>query len=192
MTERSPDPFFFGYGSLVNRATHDFPRPARARVRGWARTWKRTRLRQVAFLTATRDETAEIEGLIAAVPGADWAALDAREYAYDRHRVVEIDHDHPAEVTVQIYATKPEHHTDGSEEHPILLSYLDTVIQGYLREFGEAGATRFFETTQGWEAPVFDDRKAPIYPRHQHLTVEERLFVDEALRHLGVRRLTAL
>jgi cation transport regulator ChaC len=72
------DPFFFGYGSLVNRDTHDFPHPARARVRGWARTWKRTKLRKVAFLTAVEAPGAQIEGLIAAVPGADWAALDPR------------------------------------------------------------------------------------------------------------------
>ncbi|MBY6202764.1 gamma-glutamylcyclotransferase [Maritalea mobilis] len=192
MSDSTPDPFFFGYGSLVNRATHDFPNPAKARVTGWARTWKRTRLRQVAFLTAMREDGAEIEGLIAAVPSADWAALDAREYAYDRHAVERIDHDHPAPVSVQIYATKPEHHTDGSEEHPILLSYLDTVVQGYLREFGEAGARRFFETTHGWEAPVFDDRREPIYPRHQTLSIDETLFVDDALRTLGVRRLTRL
>jgi hypothetical protein len=192
MSDTKPDPFFFGYGSLVNRATHDFPSATRARVTGWTRTWKRTRLRQVAFLTATRDEGAVIEGLIAAVPGADWAALDAREYAYDRHAVARIDHDHPNPVTVQIYATKPEHHTDGSEEHPILLSYLDTVVQGYLREFGEAGAQHFFDTTHGWEAPVLDDRAAPVYPRHQTLTSEERLLVDDALRALGVRRLSRL
>ena len=46
------DPFFFGYGSLVNRSTHDYPRATRARVRGWARSWKQTNLRKVAFLTA--------------------------------------------------------------------------------------------------------------------------------------------
>jgi cation transport regulator ChaC len=88
------DPFFFGYGSLVNRDTHAFPHVARARVRGWARTWKRTRLRKVAFLTAVEAPGIEIEGLIAAVPDADWVALDAREYAYHRLPVLEIDHEH--------------------------------------------------------------------------------------------------
>ncbi len=191
---KKTDPFFFGYGSLVNRDTHDFPQAARARVRGWSRTWKRTKLRQVAFLTAVEAPGAEIEGLIAAVPGADWDALDAREYAYDRHAVIEIDHEHDAErsLEVHIYRTKPEHDTDGSEEHPILLSYLDTVIQGYLTEFGEAGARRFFETTAGWEAPVFDDRADPVYSRVTRLTSDERTFVDDELRLRGVRRITRL
>jgi hypothetical protein len=188
------DPFFFGYGSLVNRGTHAFPRAARARARGWARMWKRTRLRKLAFLTAVEAPGQEIEGLIAAVPGADWAALDLREYAYDRHKVVEIDHDHGAEtpLDVQIYRTKPEHDADGSDEHPILLSYLDTVVQGYLTEFGEAGARRFFETTAGWEAPVLDDRAEPIYSRVTRLTTDERDFVDAELRLRDVRRITRL
>jgi hypothetical protein len=162
------DPFFFGYGSLVNRGTHDFPQVARARVRGWARTWKRTKLRQVAFLTAVEAPGQEIEGLIAAVPGADWAALDAREYAYDRHAVIEIDHDHGPEprLDVHIYRTKPEHDTDGSEEHPILLSYLDTVIQGYLTEFGEAGA-RGSSTPPGVGGARFRrPGRAGLFPRH--------------------------
>ncbi|MCU4655014.1 gamma-glutamylcyclotransferase [Roseibacterium sp. SDUM158016] len=187
------DPFFFGYGSLVNRDTHAFPHVARARVRGWARTWKRTRLRKVAFLTAVEAPGIEIEGLIAAVPDADWVALDAREYAYHRLPVLEIDHEHaPHALDVQIYRTKPEHDTDGSEEHPILLSYLDTVIQGYLREFGEAGARRFFETTGGWEAPVFDDRATPVYTRATAISPEERDFVDAELTLRGARRITRL
>ncbi len=179
------DPFFFGYGSLVNRATHDFPRAARARVRGWARTWKRTRLRKVAFLTAVEAPGVEIDGLIAAVPGADWTALDEREWAYHRLPVTEITHEHGTVPDVQIYRTKPEHDTDATEEHPILLSYLDTVIQGYLREFGEAGAIGFFETTQGWDAPILDDRTEPVYARAQVLTREERDFVDERLAQLS-------
>lgn len=185
-------PFFFGYGSLVNRATHDYPDVAKARLRGWARTWKRTRLRQVAFLTAVRAPGAEIDGVIAAVPDADWTALDAREYAYDRHEVTDLDHGAPGQPSVSIYATKPEHHTDASEEHPILLSYLDTVIQGYLREFGEAGAAGFFDSTLGWDAPVLDDRAAPIYPRATEVSGDERAVVDAALAARGVRRLTSL
>jgi len=191
---KTSDPFFFGYGSLVNRNTHDFPHPARARVRGWTRTWKRTKLRRVAFLTAVETPGAEIDGLIAAVPGADWAALDAREHAYDRHAVLDIDHDHGRDLIldVHIYRTKPEHDTDATDEHPILLSYLDTVIQGFLTEFGETGAHRFFETTQGWDAPVLDDRARPVYPRATPLNAQERAFVDDALRLLDVRRIKTL
>lgn len=179
------DPFFFGYGSLVNRATHDFPRPARARVTGWARTWKRTRLRKAAYLTAVEAPDMSIDGLIAAVPGADWTALDQREHAYHRLPVAQITHDHGHLPDIQIYRTRPEHDTDATDEHPILLSYLDTVIQGYLREFGAAGAQGFFDTTAGWDAPILNDRAAPVYSRAQPLEADERACVDDNLERLS-------
>jgi cation transport regulator ChaC len=178
-------PHFFGYGSLVNRATHDYPRAGPARVRGWARAWRGTALRRVAYLSAVEAPGSEIEGLIAAVPGGDWSALDARERAYARHPVAMVEHDHPEDLSVMIYKVEP-HHVSHAAPHPILLSYLDTVVQGYLREFGEAGAARFFETTTGWEAGIHDDRADPVYPRAQATTERERALVDAALRDLGV------
>lgn len=46
----------------------------------------------------------------------------------------------------------------------VLLSYLDVVVQGYFREFGRKGVVHFFEMTEGWHAPVLNDRANPIYP----------------------------
>lgn len=182
------DPFFFGYGSLVNRATHDFAEAYTARLTGWRRVWRHTALRPVAFLTAEPAEGVEIDGLIAAVPGNDWTALDAREHAYDRNHVTEITrHGVRRAVAIQVYAIPDGKHGRPDETHPVLLSYLDTVVQGYLREFGEAGVTRFFETTAGWDAPILDDRRNPVYPRHQQLHGDERALVDERLRDVGAR-----
>lgn len=173
-----PAPRFFGYGSLVNQATHDFPNAKPIRVKGWARAWRHTGLRDVAFLTAVPDPLAEIDGLSAEVPKADWAALDAREFAYERMPL-------PDPHGMAIYAI-PEHlHAPASIAHPILLSYLDVVVQGYLQEFGEAGAAMFFATTHGWDAPILNDRAAPVYPRHQVLTPAQTEFVDDALHDLG-------
>lgn len=181
------DPYFFGYGSLVNRATHAYASAHTARVSGWRRTWKGTTLRRVAYLTAEPAHGEEIEGLIAAVPGHDWAALDERERAYARHRVSHsVAHGAPQAVDIQIYSVEPRHAAPRPHDHPILLSYLDTVIQGYLREFGEAGALRFFDTTDGWDLAVLNDRAQPIYPRAQKLTPEETGFVDRQLGRLAV------
>lgn len=181
------DPLFFGYGSLVNRSTHTYPGARRARAQGWRRLWRHLEGREIAVLTAIPDTSSEIEGLIASVPGADWAALDLREAAYDRVPGAGILHDAgPAETA--IYWIPETKHTLSPAPRPVLLSYLDVVVQGYLTEFGEAGAIRFFDTTDGW-GPIRDDREAPVYPRHQTLTADERAFVDDQIAQRGLIRL---
>jgi len=180
--------YFFGYGSLVNQDTHAYRGVHPAQLKGWRRVWRHTTLREVAYLTVVPDDDAQIDGLIAEVPDMDWAALDIREGAYDRvpaaHQVV-----HPLSHAshIAVYAIPEGKHGTPSAPGPVLLSYLDVVVQGYLREFGEDGATRFFETTHGWDAPVLDDRHAPLYPRHCQLSTDEQQFVDAHLARLGVQ-----
>ncbi|WGH79548.1 gamma-glutamylcyclotransferase family protein [Jannaschia ovalis] len=162
---------FFGYGSLVNRRTHVYGGDALT-VRGWRRVWRHTPLRPVAFLTAMPDPEAVIDGLAAEVPGGDWTALDAREAAYLRAPLPE----GPA-----IYHIPEGHHGPATEAHPILRSYLDVVVQGYLSEFGREGVARFFDSTAGWDAPIRDDRARPLYSRAQQVTAEETAIVDAEL-----------
>ena len=88
---------------------------------------------------------------------------------------------------ISIYAIPPEHAAAPDKDHPILLSYVDAVLQGYLREFGEAGAERFCATTEGWNTPVLNDRAAPVYPRAQRLTMVEQTFVDDMLLTLRAK-----
>ncbi len=203
-----PTPYFFGYGSLVNRRTHDYSDAHRGAVHGWRRAWRHTPDRDVAFLTAVPCPHSQIEGLIAGVPGADWRALDEREFAYDRLPVTEAvrhaagsalaraaetagglqDAAAAPALDIAIYAIPEGRHLPPETAHPILLSYLDVVLQGYLEEFGEDGARRFIETTDGWDAPLLDDRAAPRYPRHQRLSRDELAFVDELIAPLPLRR----
>lgn len=185
MSNTSGDPHFFGYGSLVNRQTHSYENPRAARVTGWHRAWRRSPHRALCYLTAVPDSSDYIEGLIASVPGADWAALDERERAYTRIALgSELSHDGTALETA-IYAIAPGEHHPPTDENPVLLSYLDVVVQGYFREFGVDGVTHFFETTEGWNAPILDDRADPIYPRTQVLSAEEIALVDEGLSKLS-------
>ncbi|MCR9146649.1 MAG: gamma-glutamylcyclotransferase [Rhodobacteraceae bacterium] len=183
--------YFFGYGSLVNRDTHAFHATRPARLKGWKRMWRKTALREAAFLTVVPDDSAEIDGLIAAVPGGDWAALDLRERAYARrdaaHQITLTDPVDTSTPRIAVYAIDTGAHFAPDRQSPVLLSYLDVVVQGYLREFGEAGVTRFFDTTDGWDAPVLHDRDAPIYPRHTVLSARERALVDDLLNSRGVR-----
>ncbi|KAJ56390.1 hypothetical protein ACMU_05450 [Actibacterium mucosum KCTC 23349] len=177
------DPYFFGYGSLVNRATHDYPDIHRATIGGWRRVWHSLAHRDVAILSV-EPAKGQIDGLIAAVPGQDWAALDQREIQYARHPAPDVIHSAPGDISAQIYVVEPAN-IAATAKHPILLSYLDVVLQGFLREFGVPGAERFFDTTAGWDRPILDDRDKPIYPRHQMLDTEERLFVDLCLSRLS-------
>lgn len=184
--------YFFGYGSLVNRASHSFAGAVPAQLTGWRRIWRHTDLRPVAYLTVVPDAHAEIDGLIAPVPDADWPALDAREAAYIRAPAAhQVRHPLPHSPEIAVYTIPEGMHAAPSRAHPILLSYLDVVVQGYFREFGAAGVQRFFDTTHGWDAPLLDDRSSPHYPRHQSLTDEERELTDRHLDRLGVSLLSS-
>ncbi len=175
--------YFFGYGSLVNRKTHNFTGVQRATLKGWRRVWRHTDLRPVAYLTVVPDPAGEVEGLIAEVPDQDWAALDERERAYDRVSATDqITHSLPHSPQIAVYSIPEGKHCTPSETYPVLLSYIDVVVQGHLQEFGKAGVARFFETTDGWDIPVINDRNDPIYPRHQSLTGAEQDLVNQALR----------
>lgn len=181
-------PYFFGYGSLVNVNTHAYGSIRRATAKGWRRAWRHTALRDIAFLTAVPDETSEILGLIASVPNGDWAALDDREFAYERVSITpQVSWDSNDNFDVSIYAIAPDNQNSPSTAHPILLSYLDVVVQGYFREFGTDGVHHFGETTDGWDAPILDDRAAPRYPRAQSLTGYETQLVDDLIATVGAR-----
>ncbi|MDA5093477.1 gamma-glutamylcyclotransferase [Aliiroseovarius sp. KMU-50] len=179
------DPFFFGYGSLVNRRTHAYENAQPARLSGWRRAWRASPLRAVCYLTAVPCDESEIDGLIASVPGADWEALDHRERAYARVPLNGNVSHQAGEVDLAVYAIKPGAHADPTRQNPVLMSYLDVVVQGYLDVFGRSGVDHFFETTDGWHAPIKNDRAAPIYPRAQATSDEEKDLVDGWLKDLS-------
>lgn len=176
---------FFGYGSLVNAATHSYGGVVPATLRGWRRHWVQSNRRKVAFLSVTEAPETEIEGVVADVGAGGWAALDEREAAYDRLPLPD-----PL-AGVQMYRAAPAFVAEDDLGQPILQSYLDVVVQGFLRLYGEAGVAGFFETTTGWHTPVLDDRAAPIYPRAQELDAVERELVDQHLSRLAVKVLRA-
>lgn len=178
--------YFFGYGSLVNRRTHDYPDARPAKLEGWRRNWRLTQHGPEVLLSARPVAGTSIDGLIALVPGRDWAALDLRETGYRRHRVSDrLAHALPVAPHVQVYAV-PDDESSAQGGH-ILLSYLDVVVQGYLHHFGPSGAAAFFATTDGWDRTILNDRDDPKYPRHQRLSDDERAFVDSHLTRLPAR-----
>ena len=179
--------YFFGYGSLVNCQTHSYPDPQPAQLRGWQRAWVRCAGRDVVYLSVIENPALTIDGLIAAVPDADWAALDQREAGYQRlHSRDAVRHSLSPAPQMAHYAVARENCIE-TGDHVILLSYLDVVVQGFAQQFGAAGVTRFFDTTLNWDTPVLNDRSVPRYPRHQRLTFEEKTLVDGNLKRVGAQ-----
>ena len=167
---------FFGYGSLVNRRTHESDNVRRDEVTGWQRTWRRAAARPVSFLTVERAPGVTLRGLSAAVPNGDWTALDLREASYLRAE---------AFPGTAIYHLPPGTSAAPSKAHPVILSYIDVVVEGYMAEFGEDGVAHFFDTTTGWDAPILNDRAHPRYTRTRDVGVKVRGIVDRKLMGLG-------
>lgn len=171
----------FGYGSLVNRQTTG-AQGELAVLPGWERVWVsahpgstgRADGWRYAFLSI-QPGAQEIGGLIS--PVADWDALRLREAAYDPVADPALPED---VVTWVASAPRP-----AGAKTPILLSYLDTVLQGFAAEFGPEGPESFMDSTAGWSV-VEDDRAAPIYPRATALTQAERDRTDALLRASAV------
>ena len=179
----------FGYGSLVNGRTHGYTGLRTARLSGYRRIWRQSTLREVAFLSIVEADFGAIEGLLADVPAAEWDALDHRERAYDKRDVAgQCTHDGP-EGPVIVYAVKDAVVAPPDTTHPILLSYLDVVAEGYLDHFGQPGLARFVESTDGWNAPILDDRAAPLYGRHTAPDAAVTGIVDDMLRDIGSQML---
>ncbi len=175
-------PRFFGFGSLVNTRTHAYPGATPATLHGWERVWVQEGARGVTFLSARPAPGRAIDGLVCEVPGGDWAALDAREAGYDRRDITaELGLPGP----VALYWT-PALAPAADPARPILLSYLDVVVQGFEARFGTSGVARFFDTTTGWNVPLLDDRTAPRYPRAQRLEPTTSALTDGHVARLGL------
>ncbi|MCF3932844.1 gamma-glutamylcyclotransferase [Acuticoccus sp. M5D2P5] len=187
----------FGYGSLVNRATLPETIDVRpARVKGWRRAWRassREVTGGVCAVSVMEDAGSEIEGLLCTFDDTYWPTIEAREYRYDAIPLSGADYADGLSLDGPMLIFKASAGSDhfGDEDNPITLSYIDCILQGFLREFGADGVSRFMETTEGWSVPIVDDRAKPRYPRAQQLSADERKLVDRMLSNVDARLLPA-
>lgn len=148
---------------------------------------------------------ATLDGVISKIADDDEARrLDEREFGYDRRALPRdalrldprvgapvddaelldadlLDADLLDEWGAFLYVSKPDHVGPGTEAFPIYRSYIDTVMQGYLRSFGADGLARFVDTTDGWDGVIVDDRAVPHYPRATRLSAAEQATIETAL-----------
>lgn len=189
---------YFGYGSLVNRTTlrTEYIDAIPARLSGWKRCWRPRPSGDPidgsglsSLLSARRHHGHAIEGLLVYDSLDNLPAVDLREATYDRVAVnlenLELTDRVPDECPVYIY----EAHTNTAPHDPgdpILQSYLDAVMQGFMHEFGETGVRAFLHSTDGFERPVRMDRHEPVYPRAVELPDHQRELFDGLLVEKGV------
>lgn len=182
---------YFGYGSLVNRETRPLAEKfAPASVSGWQRIWGHRvsdacaaqvagtpRVRGYSVLSVQPAARCSIDGVMVPISAIDLPALDARERGYARHTVTSIKSTDP----VAMYVSLSEHVAMASTDYPLLQSYVDCVLAGFLAVFGWEGVDRFFATTAGWAAPVLADRHSPLYARAVHLPEDLTANFDERI-----------
>ena len=194
----SPDPnthiAYFGYGSLVNRATHrtDIAHFTRVRLKGWRRHWL-PRLNgfggPAAMLSVKSDIESEIDGLVITDFARNLASVDERERNYNRELLATESLVDPDSLEIakfdginypsaSVYVAKSILDFSQNNECNILRSYLDAVMQGYLNKFGHEGVERFVNSTDNFEVGIREDRKNPRYPRAVTTTIKEQNLFD--------------
>ena len=73
-----------------------------------------------------------------------------------------------------IYVGDTAHRRPATSECPIWLSYVDCVLAGYFELGGAAAVDAFITSTTGWDAPLRDDRGAPLYSRAVKLNDQQK------------------
>jgi hypothetical protein len=177
---------YFGYGSLVNRATlrTEIVDMVPARLSGWRRCWRpRPDMPgfPAALLTVRREPGACCDGVLIVDRAENLASVDAREARYRRVglNAAELALSRPLGDDVPIYIYEADPDMPPHREPPLILqSYLDAVMQGFLNVHGEAGLRRFLSETEGFDTPLMADRAAPVYPRAVRLTDAETALFD--------------
>ena len=190
---------YFGYGSLVNRATRPQHEIATsARLRGWRRSWSHRVLADgnrgaccsLTVMPVTGQANDAVDGVIVSMPRAELAQLDAREAGYDR-QVLSADQFDLASAhngrEIIVYVSQPANRFPACDKFPVLQSYIDCVMAGYFERFGEQGLADFLLTTEGWERPVENDRNAPRYPRAVELPAHLLCRFDDMLQQQRLR-----
>jgi len=180
---------YFGFGSLVNRDTRPRDEVAvNATLKGWGRVWNhRVRVgpgRQSCTSLSVEPLSGSIEGVVVRIPLSELPALDARESGYARMRLPVTDFVLPETLytdTVYVYRSLQKNRHLADEQHPVAQSYIDCVMAGYLKRFGDDGLKDLLQTTRGWELPVLNDRQAPTYPRSVNLPTEQYQYFDTLL-----------
>ena len=223
--------YLFGFGSIMNTATHapwisaegappSLPGVAVRLKRsfGYRRSWN---FRSGTGFTALGIESCgdgpapeggggpstAINGVLFRVSLPMMEGFDRREVGYDKVPIDPGDleliqssggregvegFDIPTRGNrIWVYVPQPHCCSEADESHPLLQSYVDTVMQGCLEWGGEAMATEFVSTTSGWSRYFLNDTPSSRRPwlfRREYDTIDRILREHSAMTHFADRR----
>ena len=184
---------YCGYGSLVNKRTlrTAFLAIRPAAVFGWRRFWLPRPGGGPALLSVRPEEGHETHGVVVYDHADHLPSVDEREAGYHRRVVapdrVRVEMPPPGAVPLFIYEAARGEADAAEKGGPILQSYLDAVLQGFLALYGEEGVRRFVTETDGFETIVLRDRERPSYPRAVQLREGEAVLFDRLVGERGAR-----
>jgi hypothetical protein len=168
--EHEPIVGYFGYGSLVNEDTlrTKYIASVPATLLNWQRMWD-------IPIGKNFDDRA-----------SNLPQVDERETNYDR-RKLSLDGLHSpvdlSQISCDFYVYQAQKNLVNLDPRPpILQSYLDAVLQGFLRIYGNKGVEDFVNDTANFHTPILQDRDTPKYPRSVELKPEEQDLIDYILR----------
>lgn len=155
-------------------------------------------------VVSSEDEASDINGVLFQVPRSEMSNFDRREVGYERVEVpLKFLEFHPgvsgstpqlnigSNEKIWLYVPIPSQNMYADENHPLLQSYVDTVLQGCLEWGGEDMAEDFILSTGGWSCFYLNDTPSSRRPwlfRKQYATIDELLSKHSQLTHYGDRR----
>jgi cation transport regulator ChaC len=171
--------FVFGYGSLICPESRAITAPEQAHkiatpvtVHHMERVWSKRTLNGMTAMGVRFVEQSECIGVILPVSGKELAQFDVREQGYDRvplelsnveqvsflgeEHYEEDDHEvflqakaSNATDAIQIWVYVQRIESPATPEHPIVQTYVDTILRGCLG-ISEEFAQEFISSTKGW------------------------------------------
>jgi hypothetical protein len=152
------------------------------------------------------EERYNINGVLFQVPTDEMPNFDRREAGYERVSVPlqmltfhsDICGTHKQahfnltqNDRIWIYIPLASHTMYADENHPLLQSYVDTVMRGCLEWGGESMAEEFLSTTGGWSCHFLNDTpssRRPWLHRKEYNTIDALLMKHSQETHFGDRR----
>ena len=144
----------------------------------------------------------DINGVLFRIRHSVLGDFDRREVGYDRVQIpfdcidfppvteaVECIDNIPPDARLWVYV--PRDVLPADEDHPVLQSYVDTVMQGCLFWGGEAMAESFVRTTTDWSVYFLNDTPSSRRPwlyRQQYTVIDKILQRNNSATHYSDRR----